>query len=441
MPSGEVYEFGPFTLNAPERLLSKNGQVIALAPKAHELLLALVRCGGRLATRRELLNAVWREAFVEEGILSVHISALRKALGDDQRQRRYIETVPRAGYRFVAATRRMAFPPGSSENGSSRTTLRAPSKPEIHEWVGRGRYHLLLFSMFEVSKAVEAFQAAIALDPTYAPAHAGLALAHCAQATMRVKPVADSYDKARAAALRALALDDSSADARVALGAVMLFSEWNWAAAERSLQRALELNPNHSEAYLLYGQLLEAMGRLADGRAMKMKALERDPFSPLVHLQIAMSCWHQRCYDESIVWANKTLELDPQHPHVREHISAAWLKKGDPDRWMEENLRHAAVHKAPPEVLQQLKDTYAAGGYKAVVAMVLRRPAAAPPMQLAILHGELGEVDLAFEWLDRAIDSRDPCLIHLAVAPQWDTLRSDARFPRALSRVGLPESI
>ena len=445
MPSGEVYEFGPFRLDVPERLLSKNGQAIALAPKSHELLLALVRRAGRLAMRRELLDAVWPEAFVEEGILSVHISTLRKALGDDEPQRRYIETVSRAGYRFVASISSQPAQNIASQSASSRGVMLSPARPEIHELIGRGRYHLLLASVFEVPKAIDAFQSAVDLDPTYAPAHAGLALAHCAQATLRIKPTAESYEAARAAALRALAMDDSSADARVALGAVMLLSEWNWEGAERSLQRALSLNPNHSHAYLLYGQLLEAMGRLADGRAMKMRALERDALSPLVHLQIAMSCWHQRCYDESIAWANKTLELDPQHPHVREHIASAYWKKGDTDRWMEENLRHAALHNTPAEVLQQLKETYAAGGHKAIFTMVLNglsmRPEAAPAMQLAILHGELGKIDQAFQWLDRAIDSRDPCLIHLAVAPQWDCLRSDARFAHAVSRIGLPECL
>jgi tetratricopeptide (TPR) repeat protein len=123
-------------------------------------------------------------------------------------------------------------------------------------------------------------------------------------------------------------MDDSCADAQVALGAVLFWSEWNWAGAERSLERALEINPNHTEAYLVYGGLLEAQGRLQEGLAMKQRALERDPFSPLVHLQISMSWWNQRRYDETIEWANKALEFDPRHPHAREFPAGAYWKKG-----------------------------------------------------------------------------------------------------------------
>ena len=98
----ETYEFGGFTLEIGERRLSHNGEPVALAPKALDLLVALVRRAGRLISKQELLDSVWPESFVEEGILAVHVSALRKALGDTSRPPRYIETVARSGYRFIA---------------------------------------------------------------------------------------------------------------------------------------------------------------------------------------------------------------------------------------------------------------------------------------------------------------------------------------------------
>ena len=101
----EVYEFGEFTLNVSERRLSRGSQVVPLEPKAHDVLVALLRAGGHLVTKRELLELVWPASFVEEGILAVYISALRRALGQTGRQ--CIETVPRAGYRFAAPTRRL----------------------------------------------------------------------------------------------------------------------------------------------------------------------------------------------------------------------------------------------------------------------------------------------------------------------------------------------
>ena len=235
-------------------------------------------------------------------------------------------------------------------------------------------------------------------------------------------------------------MDGECADAQVALGAVLFLGEWDWAAAERCLARALDLNPNHTEAYLLYGRLLEALGRVDDGLAMKLRALERDPSSPLVHLQIALSYWHLRRYDDALEWANRTLALDPRHLGAREQIAAAYLKKGDVDRHMAENISHAESYGVSAEALAPLKEVYATGGRPGVVRYVLEQltaGGAAPAMQLAVLFGEAGDLDSAFVHLNRAIDSRDPCLVHLAVAPQWDDLRVDPRFAACLTRMGL----
>ena len=425
MASRELYEFGEFALDIAERRLTKNGQVIGLAPKAYDVLAMLVRNGGRLVRKSELLAAVWPESFVEEGILAVHISQLRKALGS----RQYIETVARSGYRWVS--------------GVGIRPLLPVHTSEAYELFGRGRAHLLAASMTETPKAVSAFQAAIALDPTYAAAHAGLALAWCAQAEFRVMAHREAYDQAKAAALAALALDTSCADAQVALGIVLFLSEWNWIGAERSLRRALELNPNHTEAYLVCGRLLEAIGKLEEGLELKQKALERDPFSPLVHLQISLSYWNQRRYDESITWANKALALDPHHLLAREHLAGSYWKKGDYDRHMAEAIRHAEDYGAPGELLDELKQVYAEGGRAAVLRCSLGRMAGGedrgPAIQLAILHGEAGDLDAAFRHLGRALEGRDPCLVHLAVAPQWDFLRADPRFNHCLARMGLPQ--
>jgi tetratricopeptide (TPR) repeat protein len=332
---------------------------------------------------------------------------------------------------------------GSPTQASStpRSTIRPAMRPEVYELVGRGRFYLLSYSMFDAPKAVEAFRAAIELDSTYATAHAGLALACCAQAAMRVAPAAEAYNEARAAALRALAMDNLCADAQVALGAVLFFGEWNWPAAETSLKRALQLSPNHSEGLLIYGQLLDALGRLEEGLQMKFRALERDPLSPLVNLQISLSYWNQRRYDEAIDWANKTLVLDPLHPHAREHLAGAYWKKGDSDRYLSESLKHAELHGAPAETLERLRQAYAAGGVAGMMKLVLDFAAdhaqGIPAMQLALFHGEVGAIDAGFKYLEQAIACHDPGLVHLAVGPQWDCLRSDPRFYDALSRMGL----
>lgn len=426
----ECFAFGEITIEVVERRLTRRGHDVALPPKAFDLLVHLLRRAGRLVTKQELLDAVWPNAFVEEGILSVHVSTLRKVLGDDPAVPTYIQTVAKNGYRFVAPLRT-----------STATIAAAPASVEVFELVGRARASLLSAQRGQVPDAVRAFAAAVALDPTHAPAHAGLALAYCAEAEWRLAPPAAAFDRARASALRALAMDDTSADARTALGAVLFMGEWDWIGAERSLQRALESNPNHTQARVLYGRLLDAQGKLAEGLAMKLRALETDPFSPLVHLAIALSYWNQRRYDEALRWATKTLELNPEHGLAREFLSGAYWAMGDFDRHMAENIKHAAAHGVPAAALDELGRTYASSGRAGVVRHALdqaaRQPNCFPDFQMALLHAELGDIDSAMPHLERAIDAHDPCLVDLAVAPQWDAFRGDARFARCLAGMRL----
>jgi tetratricopeptide (TPR) repeat protein len=231
----------------------------------------------------------------------------------------------------------------------------------------------------------------------------------------------------------------------VALGVVLFLSDWNWHAAERSFQRALALSPDHSEAYVLYGRLLEAVGRPQEGLEMKLKALQRDPHSPAVHLQIALAYWNQRRFHECIDWANRTLTLDPDHLLAREYLAGAYWAMGDFDRHMTENLRHAESFGMPPEPLERLRDAYRTGGRRGVIDYTLSQLSAADAapalVQLALLHGEAGHLDDAFQYLNRAIDEFDPSLVHLAVAPQWDCLRSDPRFIGCLRRIGFEPTL
>lgn len=219
MASGEVFHFDEFTLDVQERRLLRGVEAVHLSPKAYDVLVALVQQRGRMVTKDELLRRVWPESFVEEGGLTVHVSALRRALGEDAQRPIYIETVPRSGYRFIAAvTCDLAH--------EKPLTMSAITRPvEVYELVGRGRSHLLSGSYFELPAAVDAFRSAIKVDPTYAPAHAGLARARCVQAAFRAVPHQEAFAEAKASALRALAMDSASADAQVALGTVLFLGE------------------------------------------------------------------------------------------------------------------------------------------------------------------------------------------------------------------------
>lgn len=442
MGNRQVFHFGEFTMEVAERRLTRGGNVIRLSPKTHDVLVLLLRHAGRLVTKGELLSHVWPDAIVEEGILTVHISALRKALGDDKRASWYIETVSRSGYRFVA-------PVSREQLDHDSVPLRGEPRPvELYELVGRGRARLLSGSYFELPDALASFRAAIELDATYAAAHAGLAVTRCLQGCLRVVPYDEAFAEARASALRALAMDSECADAQMALGTVLFAGEWDWAAAERSLRRALEINPSHTEALLAYGGLMEALGRLDEGMRFKQQALARNPESWLVFAEIANSCWNQRRYDEAILWANRVLEVDPRHLLAGEFLAGVYLKQGDVEQFLAENLRRAKLFGVPEAAVERLtrlaadmRQAYGAEGHAGLARCMLEQ---IPPdgggaiaLQRAVLHGAAGELDAAFEHLDRALDLRDPALVYLAVAPQWDSLRDDPRFSDRLKRMAL----
>jgi tetratricopeptide (TPR) repeat protein len=163
---------------------------------------------------------------------------------------------------------------------------------------------------------------------------------------------------------------------------------------------------------------------------MKLRALEREPFSPLVHLEIAMSHFNQRRYDDTIEWAEKTLQLDPCHSLARELRAGASLVKG------RGRLQYRDIAKPRASLLGN------AGSYgDGVLERALQRARAqeldVPDLHLAVFCSAVGDSDRAFRYLNQAIDSRDPGLLRLAVAPQWDNLRSDSRFNQCLARMGI----
>ena len=329
---------------------------------------------------------------------------------------------------------------------------------EASELVARGWAHLRSGSFFELSDALSTFLAAIEVAPAHAAAHAGLALTKVAQAVTHDVPHLEALADAKTFALRALALDDKSADAQVALGQVMFFSEWDWTAAERSFQRALAINPNHAEAYLHYGGLIEALGQLTRGFEVKLQGLERDSSSALAHVVIAVSLWNQRRYDDVIVWVNKALDRDPRHMFARELLVGAYWKKGDFRRQIEEDLkRHEArglseqARAALNEILTEVLHAYDHGGLAAANGCCVKHAERAAELVFdgasrqrgntlqseILVHAEMGNLDKAFELVQRGLDVRDPALVHLAVAPQWDSMRADSRFNECLARMKL----
>ena len=444
-----MFLFGEFTLDVRERKLQRGTVAVHLAPKAFEVLVALLRHPARLVSKDELLARVWPDSFVEEGILTVHVSALRRTLGDEARPSTYIETVARSGYRFVAKVRRV------EDSHGDAPALSPEMRPvELYECVGRGRSHLLSASYFDLPQAIAAFRAAIEIDGTYAPAHAGLARARCAEAERRTVPHVDAFAEARTLALRALAIDSACVEAHVALGTVLFLHDWDWPAADRSLRRALALDPAHTEGLVQYGALMEALGKLDEGLHFKQQALAHNQRSPWLLVQIATSYWHQRRPDEALVWAQRALDIDSTHLLALSLVSFVHWRRGDLVTYLEKNLGDTPppglsnealtiLHEVVAE-MRSVQESAGLSGLAQYMADAVKDPRLAfdPMLKLAsrraIFYADAGRLDDAFDCLDRAIASRDPALVYLAVAPQFDSLRRDARFPERLKQMGLP---
>jgi tetratricopeptide (TPR) repeat protein len=183
---------------------------------------------------------------------------------------------------------------------------------------------------------------------------------------------------------------------------------------------------------------------LQEGLQFKQQALARNPQSPWLLVQIARSYWHQRKYDETLVWAQRALDLDPKHILAVGLLRGVHWKRGDLEGFLEENLRCATLFRVPDEALTHLNQiatemrrVYADGGLfrlRRYMADMVEDPRLDFDTMLklanrrAALYGEAGRLDEAFDCLDQAIASRDPDFVYLAVAPQWDCLRRDPRF-------------
>jgi TolB-like protein/DNA-binding winged helix-turn-helix (wHTH) protein/Tfp pilus assembly protein PilF len=315
----------------------------------------------------------------------------------------------------------------------------SPARPpdaEAHLLYLKGRYSL---GEKRANAARDLFQRAIAKDPTYAAAYAGLAEAEMFSPAPDVSPY-ESLLKARAPAEKALALDPDLAEARVAQGLVKMFLDHDFSAAERELRRAIELQPGAAEPRHRYAQLLAALGRFEEALREARLSTELDPFSTLVIADYGRVFYFARRYDQAIAQYQRARSLDPHDQLSSWFLVHAYDRSGRHDLVIEEMRRHPLG----PQAQAGLQELYARGGYPAVVrawAGIEARNAAGArfvrSVGVAARFACVGETERAFEFLDRAYESHTRDLVYLAVEPQFDSIRGDPRFQEMLRKVGL----
>ena len=651
------YDFGSYSVDESERLLLRGDEVVPLTPKAFEMLLVLLESSGHVLTKEELMKRVWPDTIVEEANLSHNIYKLREALGKGRDGEKYIETVPRRGYRFVAkVTKRQdrgadliveehsrahiiveeddtpqkvietsatsisparTLPLGIEARrfsitkpgvmiaagvvlvglvaGSiyfwrareSRSTVSdaglhsiavLPFKPlaandrdeslemgmadalitklsnvreitvrptsavlsyansekdplaagreqkvdlvldgrvqrsgdrirvtvqllsvgdgkpiwadqfdeksadifsvqdsisqrvvralvpqltgeeqrrlvkrytqnvEAYNLYLKGRFFWNKFDEDGLRKSIDYFNQAIALDPDYALAYTGLANAYNVQGAIGFVPPAQTWLKAKAAAEKAIALDDTLAPSHQALGALKLLYEWDWPVAERELKRAIELDPNEGGTHELYAYGYQATGQPDKALLEMRRAQELTPLSLIINTDVATALYFQGNYNEAISVYRKTEEMDPHFPPPPLFVLAQiYEQMGEHDQAIAECQKALSVFGRNPAILSVLGYVYAVSGRRREAQSILAEIESLwkrryfSPVDVALVHAGLGNKNEAFAWLTKAFEARDPQLIWIRVEPELGSLHSDPRFAELLQRIGLSQ--
>ena len=320
---------------------------------------------------------------------------------------------------------------------------RYTSNPAAYHLYLKGRFWWNRRTQAALSEGIKYFEQAIAQDPGYALAYTGLSDSYALHLDYRGAPVKEGMERAKAMALKALELDESLAEAHTSLGWVTFVYDWDWAAAARQFRRAIELNPRYSVARQWYSWFLLAMGRSDEALAEGRMALELDPASVSIRRGMGWLEYYARRPALALEHLRKAVEMNPTAEENHRLLGLAYLSMGLLDL-AEAAFREAIANSDSPALSTAgLGRVAARRGDAARAREVLEqlhlwtRDRYVNPAAFAMVHIDLGELDQAFEWLDRAYQDRRGWLAYLKVEPDFDPLRSDPRFAALLARMRL----
>jgi TolB-like protein len=323
----------------------------------------------------------------------------------------------------------------------TRLARKRPVIPAGYEAFLKGNYFLHR-AIPGMPKSIEFFREAIRLDPAHAEAHAGLAHALCYAGIFGLQSSKEAFPAARAAALKALELDESNASAHNVLADVRKGYDWDFAGAITEYQRALQLNSSHLLARLWYAECLARMEKYDEALVESERALHLDPVSPISLNVRAMLLFRARRYDDAIRVAHQALELDPAFVNALWWEGLSHAGKRDYSKSIA-CLTMAVKTNDTPIFLGALGHVYGLAGQRGKAIQILEELTAmskqryVSPVDFAILYAGLGDVDAAFRWLENAYQSR-ATRVHELKSVYFDNLRPDPRYASLARRVGLP---
>jgi len=316
--------------------------------------------------------------------------------------------------------------------------------PATYQLYAKGRYHVLKRTPDDLRKGLEYLREAVALDPGYGRAHAKLADAYILLAMTSDVAPKESFPHARTAAERALAIDPGLSEARVSMGIIKFWFDWDWSGAEAEFRRAIAAGRPDPAAHTFYGHLLSNLGDHTGALQEMRQALDYEPHSALVNALFAQCMYYQGRYDDSLAHLQKTLDLDPTLWLTHNMMGRIYGWKG---MYREALLAfNRATELGGSQVVRASAGyTLAASGKRDEARAILDQlktlttQAYVPPSNLALVHLGLGERDEALDRLEEAVETRDMLLTFLTVEPRWAELADHPRFTALLGKIGLKQ--
>jgi tetratricopeptide (TPR) repeat protein len=387
---------------------------------------AVVQSCGRVRITAHLIDGatekqLWAETYEQD---LCDVLALQSEVASDIARQIQVTVAPAAHWR-AATSRRV--------------------DPDAYDAYLRGRHFWNKRTPDDLKRAIQYFRAAIDRDPTYAPAHAGLADTYALLGSngYDIMPPGEAMPRARAAAIRALEIDDTMAQAHASLGYVKMSYEWDWAGAQAQFTRSISCNPAYPTAHHWYGHCLLSMRRFDDAAREMRRALELDPLSVACNLGVGWCLYYARRYDEAIAQYRRTLEIAPDLPTVLYELGLAHQNKQCYAEALAAFQAGHALSGGEAASVMLLGHLYALTGRQADARRQLARlddmaqDRYVPPLYTAFIHVGAANMDQAFAWFEKAYDERSSYLINLAAEPSLDPIRSDPRYTDLVRRVGL----
>jgi len=324
-----------------------------------------------------------------------------------------------------------------------RMTAASTRNTEAHQLYLQGRYHWNRRTEEALKKSTDYFQQAIERDPGHAQAWAGLADSYNILGLFGWMPIADAFPRARAAATRAIEMEEALAEPHASLAILKTTYEWDWRGAEREFQRAIELNPDYSTAHHWYAWYLLVVGRLPEALAEIRRARDLEPHSPIINANLGFLYYYNRQYEQSVQQARRTIEMDPALPRAHLLLGAARALQGNQKEAV------AGIEQALRLSQRGLSEFTLAGPLYALLGQrqeaqklfqewsELSRKKQVGALAPAMIYASLGERDRAIEYFEKALQDRSLFPWYLR-DPLLDGIRTDPRFQKLLERMGLP---